>query len=127
MTGQFRCAYSTPHYEATLDFYANGLDFPVLHSWDHGPDDRGTLFSAFSGIIEVLALPENPEEDSVWDHRAPQGVSIGIEVEDVDAMFDKATDRKLPIRETLGNRPWGHRNFTLIDPNGVAIYFFSEI
>lgn len=127
MRGQFRCAYSTPIYEETLEFYADGFGFPVVESWDHGPNDHGTLFGAFSGIIEVLALPERPEEDSAWDHRAPQGVSIVIEIEDVDGLYARAIDGHLPINESLGDQPWGHRSFTLVDPNDVAIYFFSEV
>ena len=127
MSHQFRCAYSTPLYEETLEFYADGLEFPVAESWDHGPNDRGTLFGAFSGIIEVLALPERPEEDSAWDQRAPQGVSMVIEIEDVDGLYARAVDRKLPIKESLGDQAWGHRSFTLTDPNDVAIYFFSKV
>ena len=127
MSHQFRCAYSTPIYEETLEFYANGLEFPVVESWDHGPNDRGTLFGAFSGIIEVLALPERPEEDSAWDHRAPQGVSMVIEIEDVDGLYARAIDHQLPIKEPLGDKAWGHRSFTLTDPNDVAIYFFSKV
>ncbi len=127
MRRQFRTAYSTPDYEETLEFYADGLEFPVVESWDHGPNDRGTLFAAFSGIIEVLALPEKPEEDPSWDHRAPQGVSIVIEVEDVDDLHAKAIDHQLPVKESIRNQPWGHRSFTLTDPNDVAIYFYSEI
>ena len=127
MRHQFRTAYSTPVYAETLEFYADGLEFPVVESWDHGPNDRGTLFGAFSGIIEVLALPEKPEEDPAWDHRAPQGVSIIIEVDDVDVLHARAIDRQLHVKESIRNQPWGHRSFTLTDPNDVAIYFFSKI
>ena len=114
MRHQFRTAYSTPVYAETLEFYADGLEFPVVESWDHGPNDRGTLFGAFSGIIEVLALPEKPEEDPSWDHRAPQGVSIVIEVEDVDDLHAKAIDHQLPVKESIRNQPWGHRSFLLL-------------
>jgi len=53
--GQFRFAYFTPHYESTVAFYRDGLDLPVIETWDRNPDDRGTLFGAASGVIEVLA------------------------------------------------------------------------
>ncbi len=52
--GQFRFSYFTPEYEATLAFYRDGLGFSILESWDRGLDDRGTLFGAASGVIEVL-------------------------------------------------------------------------
>ena len=126
-SGQFRCAYSTRRYEATLAFYGDSLGLPVIESWDHGPDDRGTLFGASSGIIEVLAFPEKPERDSVWDHRAPQGISIVVEVDDVDGLYKRVVDRQLTVKEALRNQPWGHRSFIVADPNGVAIYFFAEV
>jgi hypothetical protein len=56
-SGQFRFAYFTPEYASSVTFYRHGLELPILESWDRGPDDRGKLFGAASGIIEVLMLP----------------------------------------------------------------------
>ena len=55
--GQFRFAYFTPLYEETLAFYRDGLGLPIAGSWDRNPADRGTIFGAASGLIEVLMLP----------------------------------------------------------------------
>ena len=61
--GQFRFAYFTPKYEETVAFYRQGLELPTIEAWDRTPDDRGTLFAAASGVIEVLALPSNAQSD----------------------------------------------------------------
>ena len=125
--GQFRCAFFAPDYEATVTFYRDGLELSLVETWDKGENDRGTLFSAASGIIEVLALPTERDEGSVWDYREPQGVWIVIEVEDVDGKYSRALARGLPVKEELKDQNWGHRSFIVSDPNGVGIYLFSEI
>ena len=43
---EFRAAYFPRDYETTLAFYREGLELPVVESWDRGPSDRGTVFEA---------------------------------------------------------------------------------
>ena len=124
---QFRFAYFTPKYEETLDFYRDGLELKVISAWDRTPDDRGTVFEAASGMIEVLALPRSGESEHLWDKRPPQGAFMVIEVENVKSLYQRAVERGLPIQEALKDQPWGHRGFCVRDPNGLTIYFFSEM
>ncbi|HWM89510.1 MAG TPA: VOC family protein [Thermoanaerobaculia bacterium] len=123
--GEFRFAYFTPKYQATVAFYREGLELPVLESWDRNPDDRGTLFAAASGIIEVLALPESGASSHLWDQRPPQGAFMVIEVEDVEAQHRRAVENGLQITQELKNQSWGHRTFCVQDPNGITLYFFQ--
>ncbi len=123
---QFRFGYFTPKYEATIAFYRDQLEFPMIEAWDRNPDDRGTLFSVASGIIEVLAAPTGPS-DHVWDNRSPQGAFMVIEVENVAAVYERAIRQGLPIQQELKDQTWGHRSFCLQEPNGLTLYFFSEI
>jgi catechol 2,3-dioxygenase-like lactoylglutathione lyase family enzyme len=125
--GQFRFSYFTPNYETTVAFYRDDLKFPVVESWDRTADDRGTLFAAASGIIEVVFRPDNPESFHGWDDRPPQGAFMAIEVPDVEQAYRRATERRLSIREELTTQPWGHRSFCLREPNGLIIYIFSEV
>ena len=125
--GQFRFSYFTRDYEATASFYRDDLQLPVLESWDRSADDRGTLFAAASGIIEVVFRPENLASSHGWDDRPPQGAFIVIEVPHVEHAYRRATARQLSIREELTTQPWGHRSFCLREPNGLIIYLFSEV
>lgn len=125
-SGQFRFGYFTAHYEATLAFYRDGLDFPVVEAWDRGPDDRGTLFAAANGIVEVLALPASGDCSHLWDSRPPQGVFMAIEVNQVDDSYRRVLQKQLPIQQELRDQTWGHRSFCVQDPNGLTLYFFSE-
>ena len=125
--GQFRFSYFTPQYEATVSFYREDLELPIVESWDRNADDRGTLFAAASGIIEVVFRPVNPASFHGWDDRPPQGAFIVIEVPHVEQTYRLATERQLSIREELTTQPWGHRSFCLREPNGLIIYVFSAV
>ncbi len=124
--GQFRFCYFTPKYEETAAFYRDGLEFKLIESWDRHRDDRGSLFEAADGIIEVIARPEGPS-DHHWDARPPQGASMVIEVDDVAEQYRRADAKKLPIVQPLKDQSWGHRSFCVREPNGLTLYLFSEL
>jgi len=125
---QFRFAYFTPHYTETVAFYAHGLGFPVLDSWDRSADDKGTVLGAASGRIEVLFDPIDPDaSDHFFDDRRPQGAFMVIEVDDVDAFHGKVADSGIGIERPLQDQSWGHRSFVLTEPNGLRLYFYSEL
>lgn len=126
MAGQFRCAYATDRYEETVAFYCDGLAFEIVESWDRSDDDKGTLFKAASGIIEVV-LRTNDKSHGEWESDRPQGFTIVIETENVDGLFEQVSNRGMTITEGLRDQKWGHRSFRLSDPNGVSLYFYSEI
>ena len=77
--GQFRFSFFTHDYEGSVAFYRDALEFPVLESWNRNPDDRGILFGAASGIIEVLAYPRNGRGSHLFDDRSPQGAFMVID------------------------------------------------
>jgi uncharacterized glyoxalase superfamily protein PhnB len=126
MANQFRCAYATNEYEATVEFYREGLELAIAESWDRSDSDKGTLFKAASGIIEVVK--RSPDEShGEWEKHRPQGFTIVVETDDVDELYERLSGRELNITEGLTNQKWGHRSFRVSDPNGVSLYFFSEI
>lgn len=115
--GEFRFAYQAEDYEATLAFY-EALGLQDLGRWDRGADDKGALFGAASGMIEILKLPA--DERFV----APQGAVL-IEVDDVDAWHERARGAGIAVDQKPTDRPWGHRDLTVSDPNGLRLIFFS--
>jgi len=125
--GQFRFSYFTRDYAATISFYRDDLELPVVESWDRSPDDRGTLFAAASGIIEVVFRSDDPVSFHGWDDRPPQGAFMAIEVPDVERTYRRATERRLSIREEMTTQAWGHRSFCVREPNGLILYVFSEV
>ena len=118
--GQFRFGYFTEDYDRTVAFYRDGLELPVIETWNRSPDDRGTLFSVASGFIEVLARPKDGESFDLWDERPPQGAFMVIEVNDLKAIYERALERGLPIKQELKDQAWGHRSFCVTEPNGLS-------
>lgn len=125
--GQFRCAFCAKDYEQSVAFYRDGLELEVIGEWNRGPGDRGTLFQAASGIIEVLSLPNPPDPDAAADYLPPQGIRVIIETGDVSDWYRRCEAKGLSIVEPLTDQAWGHRRFVLTDPDGLRLYFFSEI
>lgn len=116
---EIRVLVGTTDFDCATAFYGDALNFPVQEQWDD-PDGRGILFRCASGgVIEVF-------EDSPH-HRAeaPRGVKVAVEVEDVDALYDRIRKAQVEVVDPIGDRPWGHRNFEIPDPSGLPLVFFS--
>ena len=121
MTGEFRFIFRAEDYEASVTFYRDGLELPIVGSWDRGPAQRGTLFQAASGIIEVLALAPGEAYTPL------QGGELAYEVDDVDEQYRRVQEKGLPIRGELADKPWGHRTFSVTDPDGIKVIVYSII
>jgi hypothetical protein len=53
--------------------------------------------------------------------RPAAGVLVTIEVEDVDAVHERAQARDLRIELSLRSEDWGQRHFITRDPNELAV------
>jgi lactoylglutathione lyase len=118
---ELRVLVGTTDLDRATAFYGDLLALPVRERWDD-PDGRAVLFGVgTSGIIEVI-------EDSA-DHpaAAPAGVALAIEVDDVDAVHERVRSAGVAIREPIEDKPWGHRNFGVHDPDGLPLVFFTAM
>ena len=125
MPGQFRFVFFTPIYDETVAFLRDLLELPIVTSWDRAGDHRGTVFEAAgSGQIEVLeqlGLERRPSDT------ASGGPFAAVEVADVDALHRRVTANGVATHYPLEDKPWGHRGFSVLDPNGVEIAFFMRL
>src|SRR5215468_2779220 len=113
---RFHYVFQARDYDAALRFYGAGLGLPVIESWDRG-SDKGTMFQANGGVVEVVS-----------DHlglRGPDRHGIVIQVPDVDAAYQGALRAGLTVEQPPGARPWGTREFILLDPDRHAVTFFE--
>jgi uncharacterized glyoxalase superfamily protein PhnB len=100
-----------PSLAQALDFYSRHLGFTV--AWQHG-----TMAGVRRGAV-VLNLIEN--DTRAWIENA----SLGIGVDDLDALYQEY--RSIPARVgPLELKPWGRREFHLIDPTGVCFQFYQH-
>lgn len=52
---------------------------------------------------------------------------LSIEVDDVDAVLERVTDRGVPVIYPLTEEPWGVRRFFIVDPGGRVLNVLSHI
>jgi len=55
------------------------------------------------------------------------GLSICLEVENVDAEHDRIRSLGIPVVQEPQDNPWGDRSFMVLDPVGIALYVFKPI
>ena len=125
--GKFRFAYFTNMYEETCEFYTSKLGFKLEHSWDRNANDKGSLFKAGLGLIEVLLLTAGEKsKNEGLDYRSPQGAFMVIQVWDIDALFDKLKSKGVQFKQEIVDQSWGHRSFTVLEPNGLVLHFIQD-
>ena len=125
--GKFRFTYFTDKYDETCNFYKRKLGFNLEHSWDRNEHDKGALFKAGVGLIEILLLP-NDEENRYegLDYRVPQGAFMCIQIWNIDELFKKYSAMGVSFKQEIMDQAWGHRSFSVLEPNGVILFFFQE-
>jgi len=79
---------------------------------------------------------ETPEYSVVWRDNAavhlargehpPMGVRIFFWVKDVNALYAEVIGRGTAIDMPIGTRPYGIRDFSIRDPNGVVVVFGQD-
>ena len=118
---EIRVLVGAADFDEATTFYGETLGFPILEEWG-GSDGRGTLFRCSSGgVIEVFEdSPHHPAE-------APRGVKVAVEVENVDALYERVRQAGVPVLDPIGDRPWNHRNFEISDPSGLPLVFFAQL
>ena len=125
--GKFRFAFFTDKYEESCKFYEHLLEFKLEHSWDRNEYDKGSLFKAGWGLVEILKLPSNDIfKVQGLDYRHPQGAFMVIQVNEVDVLYKKYKARDIKFKQELIDQDWGHRSFSVEDPNGVVLLFIQD-
>lgn len=118
-SGQFRFIFTAKDFAASVAFYRDGLGLSMDHEWNYGPADRGIVFFAAAGMVEFFALAPGA------DYVQPQGISMLLQVDDVDAWYTLLQQRGLTITQPPTTYPWGHRTMRLLDPDGIVVSLFS--
>ena len=103
---------SVPDVPATAAFYRNQLGFK---------SDPGTEASAYT-----VMWRDNAAVHLAKGEVAPTGVRIFFWVKDVNALYEEITGRRVAIDVPIGTRPYGVRDFSVRDPNGVVVIFGQD-
>lgn len=100
-----------PDVKSTAVFYRDVLGF----TWDFGDDAYAVVWRDNSAIHFVR------------DEGTPRGVHLFQWVRDVDAYRREILGRGAVVASEPADQPYGVREFSVHDPNGVAIVFGQDI
>lgn len=115
---QFRFVFTASDFDRSVSFYRDVLRLPVVASWDE--NGRGIIFNAAgTGSIEIL------EQVGTGAAPVPSGMKLSWEIDDIDAEIGRLADAGVAVVEPPSDRPWGHRNATIHDPDGLVISLFT--
>ena len=100
-------------------FYNQILEFPVVRYWRYSDGD-GTMFDIGGNIIELFTKNKRNYSDKNYFGN----VSVSIKSNDVCKLYEKFRKKNIQISELVPNE-WGDSSFSLSDPEGNRIVFFS--
>jgi catechol 2,3-dioxygenase-like lactoylglutathione lyase family enzyme len=81
------------------------------------------------GWILTLVSPSNPTAQLTLLQAPTSAVpnpNLSVEVEDVEAVHDRAVALGVKIVYPITDEPWGVRRFFVADPNGIVINVLSH-
>lgn len=67
-------------------------------------------------------LPDHPTQQPIFQKAYNgKGLYLTIEVDNVDAEYERIKKQGIKIEVPLKDEPWGDRHFAFYDPNGIGI------
>lgn len=103
--------------EESLGFYQTHLGFEDPFTWGQ-PVEYGGL--SRDGLRLHFYLEPNPQ--------IGQNYAFRLEVDEVDLLYVRCEAAGIVHPNgKLENKPWGTREFTVLDPSGVAIRVYQEL
>ncbi|GAC68594.1 VOC family protein [Gordonia soli] len=98
-------------------FYVGLLGFTVISDARDSTDP----YLAFRCGEVVIGASLRPAPTSVAHRRPPIGVELGLEVDDLDTTYAAVLAAHWPLADDIQHRPWGVRDFRILDPDGYYL------
>ena len=112
------CSHIT-NLDLNRNFYEKILKWPIYKEWNRSETDRGVVYQAGPLLLEFLLSPHEAAtkfDDSFY---------LYMEVPDPAVTRALFTDHLWPATE-IRTYPWGHSSFTVKDPSGLSLKFFTQ-
>jgi uncharacterized glyoxalase superfamily protein PhnB len=123
ITGRVMPIIGVESVDRTRDFYVDHLGFEHVMGMV-GKDGQLDFCTVVLGQARVM-FSRAPAGSAA--PKAKQPVEIYLEVEDVDAHFNRLRKRGVAISDPLTVQWWGDRTFKVLDPNGYEIWFYTNV
>lgn len=103
---------------ASVEFFVDRLGFEIVFLSEGLVTLRHPMSDLQLGFVHPLS-DERPYRG--------EGLAYGLEVDDVDAEFDRLRHAGVDTDGPPRDNPWGDRSFTVIDPNGISLHIHHPI
>ena len=119
--GDLRVIVPSPTFNRSKAFYAETLGGSIVEEWpaDDVQPAGAILRLSSGGCVELV--------DSRMAH---DGLRLGIEVESpavIDVTYQRLEAAGVVIVSVPTDQPWGHRNFSVIAPEGTMLTFYAHL
>lgn len=115
MNTGLRCEIFPTDLDRTVDFYLRVLGFALIRDERHTDSPYIYMRRGEVRVGAVLSWSPAPAHDV---RTPPIGVELVLEVDDVDAEREQVAAAGWPVTQEVTSRPWGLRDFRLLDPDG---------
>jgi uncharacterized glyoxalase superfamily protein PhnB len=102
--------------DEALAYYTDKLGFSIAWRWGDPASRAGVAVDDIEIQLEAAGLGAPPGPSVVYCHMT-----------DVEAFYESCRERGATIAMDLGDRPWGMRDFRVIDPSGNRIGFGAPL
>lgn len=99
-----------------LDFYRKKLGFHVSWTWGEPMVRAGVAIDDVELQLDQAGLGAPPGQSVVYCHMTG-----------VESYYDECKKRGVEFQRELGTRPWGARDFQVVDPSGNRIGFAEVV
>ncbi len=112
--------FITDRLDEVKSFYTEHLRFKVTF-------DSERFLSLQSTEESGVEISFMPSEDKSLRNYQGGGMMLCLEVDDVDAEYERLTKEGVRSNDTPKDHPWGDRSFWIDDPLGVTLYIYKTI
>jgi uncharacterized glyoxalase superfamily protein PhnB len=105
----------TARFDESMRFYCDVLELELVEEWDEGGHGAVIRLNE-SADLELIDLDVEPG--------AHGGVALGLEVDAVDAWYDRLIACGVDVERPPVNA-FGKRGFGVTDPNGVRVNIYT--
>jgi len=130
-----RIHYWSKDVERLLAHYVDVLSFELAYRQPDVPPADFCILTLGGAQIMIARTPDAGMTDARNDGLLlaevaprigrPGPISVYIDIEDVDAQYDRVAAAGADIVEPIWDAPWGLRQFSVLDPDGNLTTFHA--
>jgi catechol 2,3-dioxygenase-like lactoylglutathione lyase family enzyme len=110
--------------EESKRFYQDVLHFVVADQDDEFVELRCKTISLW--LHDDDGIEDDAYRNEIEEHKRGVGMNLCFEVDDVDKYYERVVEQEgAPVEQEPEAKPWGIRRFTVRDPDGYHLQFFS--